>query len=81
LERVLGGAADASIDFDDLCHLLRRLGFEERIRGSHHIYRHRRLQSRLNLQPQRNGKAKEYQVVQVRLALDLLLSGGNGEEI
>ena len=40
LERILLGDADANIKFDELCQLLLRLGFEERIRGSHHIYRH-----------------------------------------
>lgn len=30
LERILRGASDANIPFDDLCGLLRGLGFEER---------------------------------------------------
>jgi hypothetical protein len=33
LQKVLGGKSDANISFDDLCHLLRRLGFAERISG------------------------------------------------
>ena len=37
LERLLLGQSDANTDFDDLCALLRELGFEERIKGSHHI--------------------------------------------
>ena len=41
------------------------LGFEERIRGSHHIFRRADIEERLNLQ--RDGaKAKPYQVRQVR---------------
>ncbi len=31
LERILRGTSDANIGFADLCQLLRRLGFEERI--------------------------------------------------
>jgi hypothetical protein len=42
LVRVLRGASDAAIRFDDLRTLLRRLGFQERIRGSHHIFTPRR---------------------------------------
>ena len=29
--RILRGSSDANIAFDDLCRLLRRLGFDERI--------------------------------------------------
>ena len=36
LARILRGTSDANIAFNDLRQLLRRLGFEERIRGSHH---------------------------------------------
>ena len=38
LEKVLRGVSDANIDFQDLRQLLNRLEFQERIRGSHHIY-------------------------------------------
>jgi len=38
LDRVLRGTTDANIGFNDLCNLLRHLGFAERIRGSHHIF-------------------------------------------
>ena len=34
LFRILRGASDTAIDFDDLRRLLLRLGFEERVRGS-----------------------------------------------
>jgi predicted RNA binding protein YcfA (HicA-like mRNA interferase family) len=65
LERVLRGTADANIGFDDLCSLLRHLGFAERIRGSHHIYTRDGVAEILNLQP-KGSKAKPYQVRQVR---------------
>jgi predicted RNA binding protein YcfA (HicA-like mRNA interferase family) len=38
LQRVLSGTADAAIRFDDLCRLLENLGFEKRVRGSHHLF-------------------------------------------
>ena len=38
LERILRGTSDANIPFDGLCQLLRRLGFDTRVRGSHHIF-------------------------------------------
>ena len=39
LGRLLSGRADAAIRFDDLCQLLESLGFEKRVRGSHHLFR------------------------------------------
>ena len=65
LQRVLGGRSDASIRFDDLCGLLRKLGFAERVRGSHHIFRKNGVAEKLNLQRD-DGHAKPYQVRQVR---------------
>lgn len=65
LRRVLSGDADASIDFRQLCRPLTRLGFRERIRGSHHIFTKVGLIERVNLQ--RDGRhAKPYQVAQLR---------------
>jgi predicted RNA binding protein YcfA (HicA-like mRNA interferase family) len=65
LARVLQGTADANIAFDDLRHLLLRLGFEERIRGSHHVFRRSGVAEKINLQMD-GSKAKPYQVRQVR---------------
>jgi hypothetical protein len=65
LERVLRGTSDANIDFTDLCSLMTTLGFAERIRGDHHIFSRDGVEEILNLQP-RDGKAKPYQVRQVR---------------
>lgn len=63
--QILLGASDANISFDDLCQLLRRMGFEERIRGSHHIFRKQGVEEKINLQSD-GSKAKVYQVRQVR---------------
>jgi predicted RNA binding protein YcfA (HicA-like mRNA interferase family) len=38
LLRILRGTSDVNFQFDDLRHLLQQLGFDERVRGSHHIY-------------------------------------------
>jgi hypothetical protein len=65
LARILRGDADASIRFTDLRSLLRHLRFAERIRGGHHIFTREGVAEILNLQP-RGGRAKAYQVRQVR---------------
>ena len=66
--RLLRGSSDASIRFADLRALLLRLGFNERIKGSHHIFTHASAAEILNLQP-KNSLAKPYQVKQVRRVL------------
>ena len=77
LEKVLRGASDANIEFQDLCHLLSEFGFEERVRGSHHIYTKDGVIEIINLQP-KGSKAKPYQVKQVRnLVLKYKLAGEN----
>jgi hypothetical protein len=38
LDKILRGDSDANIRFSDLRTLLVSLGFEERIKGSHHIF-------------------------------------------
>ena len=64
-EHILMRRSDANVPFDGLCALLTRLGFEDRIRGDHHIFTREGVEEILNLQP-RDGKAKPYQVKQVR---------------
>ncbi len=75
LEQVLLGSSDANISFEELRQLLLRLGFEERIRGSHHIYRKSGVEERVNLQRDGN-KAKIYQVRQVRSVILRYKLGG-----
>ena len=65
LATILRGTSDGSISFERLCILLRRLGFHERTRGSHHIFTKDGVEEILNLQPKQN-LAKAYQVKQVR---------------
>jgi hypothetical protein len=65
LAQVLTRQADANIRFSELRRLLVRLGFTERIRSDHFIYTRDGVDEIINLQP-RGGKAKPYQVRQVR---------------
>lgn len=65
LLKILKGTSDASINFNDLCNLLRSFDFEIRIKGSHHIFRKEGIIEKINLQRDGN-KAKPYQVKQVR---------------
>jgi hypothetical protein len=69
LGRVLDGRSDQNIRFDDLRGLLLRLGFDERIEGSHHVYGKPGVREIADIQPARDGKAKPYQVRQVRAIL------------
>jgi hypothetical protein len=78
LNRVLRGSADANIRFDDLCALLAHLGFAERIRGDRHIFSRDGVAEILNLQP-RGGKAKAYQVKQVRAVITSYRLAGEPE--
>lgn len=65
LIQILRGTSDANIPFDELCSLLKHIGFETRIKGSHHIFTKNGVEEILNLQP-KGGKSKPYQVKQVR---------------
>ena len=64
-EQILSGKSDANIRLEDLRQLLLNLGFEERIKNSHHIFRKAGIEEKPNLQRDGN-KAKTYQVRQVR---------------
>ncbi|HBO85192.1 MAG: toxin HicA [Nitrospirae bacterium GWC2_42_7] len=75
LTQILRGTSDSNIAFDGLCSLLKYMGFEERIRGDHHIFTKDGVAEILNLQP-KSGKAKPYQVKQVR---DVILKYKLGE--
>lgn len=76
LARVLSGRSDANIRFRDLRSLLLWLGFEERVRGSHHIFVREDVDELINLQ--RDGSdARPYQVRQVR---EILVRYGIGGE-
>ena len=65
LQKILYGMSDANISFGNMRRLLEHLGFDERIKGSHHIFTKNDVVEILNLQA-KGTKAKPYQVKQVR---------------
>lgn len=75
LVAILRGASDTNIPFDALCNLLKRLGFDERMRGSHHIFIKADVAEILNVQPL-GSKAKPYQVKQIRSVILKYKLGG-----
>ena len=72
LEKILGqilmAGSDQNISFDDLVYLMQGLGFECRIKGSHHLFSKDGIEEIINIQPAGN-KAKPYQVKQVRAVI------------
>jgi len=66
LKNILSGLSDKNIKFSDLRKLILNLDFSERIKGSHHIFFKKNITEIINLQSLKNGKAKAYQVKQVR---------------
>ncbi|MEM1058096.1 MAG: type II toxin-antitoxin system HicA family toxin [Verrucomicrobiota bacterium] len=67
-EKILSARSDQQISFRDLVGLLKHLGFEERVKGSHHIFVRAGVAERINLQAD-GSNAKAYQVRQVRQIL------------
>ncbi|KAM3096503.1 type II toxin-antitoxin system HicA family toxin [Phormidesmis sp. 146-12] len=78
LVKILSGASHTNIPFEPLCQLLSALGFEERIRSSNHIFSKESVENILNFQP-KQGKAKAYQVKQVRTVILKYQLGGQDE--
>ena len=72
LRKVLSESGDANIRFDELRSLLHHLGFSERIRGSHHIFKLPGLRGRILLSRSRS-EARPYQVREIR---DLIRANG-----
>jgi predicted RNA binding protein YcfA (HicA-like mRNA interferase family) len=68
--------SDANIAFTDLVNLLKYLGFDMRIKGSHHVFRKDGVIEKVNLQKEGN-KAMPYQVRQVRNIILKYKLGGN----
>lgn len=66
LKNILSALSERNIKFSDLRKLILDLGFSERIKGSHHIFFKNNITEIINLQSLKNGKAKAYQVKQVR---------------
>ena len=77
--QILTGKSDANISFNDLRNLLIHMGFEERTKGSHHIFRKSSIDEKIIIQKDQN-KAKPYQVKQVRNMLIKYKLGDNIHE-
>lgn len=66
-EKLLDHNQERNIGFDELCTLLEHLGFQRKGgKGSHQIFYRDDVEDLINLQPTKDGKAKPYQVRQVR---------------
>lgn len=78
ISKILKGKSDNNISFLSLRQLLLHLGFEERIKGSHHIFRKAGVEEKINLQQEKN-KAKPYQVRQIRELVLKYKFGGQDE--
>lgn len=76
ITKILQGKSDSNIAFDDLFGLLHWLGFDERTRGSHHLFRKKGVVERIILQKDKS-QAKPYQVSQIR---EIIVKYGFGEQ-
>jgi len=77
LFKILSAQNDKSIKFGELCSFLSKLGFEQRIKGSHHIFYRKDIEEIINIQPNSGKHAKPYQIKQVR---DILIKYKLGAE-
>lgn len=68
LWQILSGNSDQNVAFSDLIYILESLGFQKRIKGSHHLFCKDGVEEIINIQPT-SGKAKPYQVKQVRAVI------------
>lgn len=76
LWQILNAGSDQNVAFDDLVYLLEGMGFEKRIKGSHHLFSKDGVDEIVNIQPAGN-KAKPYQIKQVRaVIMKYHLAGG-----
>ena len=77
-------ASPNNLTFDELCYLVTKFGYIlDRQNGSHKIYKHPKIQSRIgatiNIQEFKDGKAKVYQVKEALRFIDefgLVKEGG-----
>lgn len=65
---IMNGKSDSNINFKDLRKMLSALGFSEKIKGDHYIYKKAGIPDIINIQPIGN-KAKVYQIRQIRKLL------------
>jgi predicted RNA binding protein YcfA (HicA-like mRNA interferase family) len=66
---LLDPSRDYGHRFLDVVRFLQATGWALHMKGSHHIFRRPEVPVLLNLQPERDGKTKAYQIRQLRRAL------------
>ena len=66
---LLEASKDYGHRFDDVVHYLQTTGWKMRQKGGHRIFTRPGVPVLLNLQPEEDGKAKAYQIRQVRRTL------------
>jgi len=66
IRKVLSGESDNNFNFSDLINLMKKLGFQHRVKGSHNIFYKEFIFEIINIQPLKDNKAKPYQVKQIR---------------
>ncbi len=65
--KILSGKSDNNLSLKELKAFLIKLGFEEReAAGSHTIYKKKGIPDAINVQSDKSGNAKPYQVKQIR---------------
>ena len=73
IAKILSGTNDKNIRFSELCNVLIKMEFQQRIKGDHHIFYKKGIEEIINIQPKKK-MAKPYQVKQIRkLILDYKL--------
>ena len=65
LSTILKGTSDNNINFSQLCQLLIKLGFIQKVKGDHFIFTRKGIEEIINIQPKKS-QAKAYQVKQIR---------------
>ena len=65
LSKILKGTSDSNINFSQLCQLLIKLGFIQKVKGDHFIFTREGIEEIINIQP-KGSQAKAYQVKQIR---------------
>lgn len=77
ISKILSGTNDKNIRFSELCNVLIKIGFQQRVKGDHHIFYKEGIEEIINIQPKKN-MAKSYQVKQIRkMILDYKLGETN----
>jgi hypothetical protein len=66
LDKILSGLSDKNIRFEEMKRFIASFGFDCRIKDDHHIFSKEGIAEIINFQPFKDGKAKPYQVKQVR---------------